>query len=367
MLTYIRKLNLCCRKHRILVLGLSKSGTSALTYKIANTLPRRNTEILFEPSEKVGWGSRNTVAKVLLDDSLWRGAGLNNEPMPGREGVDLEWASRFDKKILIVRDPKDRLISSILYCLYHEPRCRDRLFVESFVKLLRRKEAEPDSVRFMDILAFAMAFPRKTNVLATDPPRLDIDAIDCSPSLTLENRLLAFLREQPGLFVVHYEDLVEGHLDLLEDHLGMKLCGKAQVDPSLRRVERTKTRDNFKNWFTADDLPHLRRMFDDFIGHFGRYNDWRLNASKSILPEHGSRYVLRIVNEARDQLGLEPIHVPEVQGNGKANKQSLESSRAGGGQTGEGRRLGQIAGDQHAVKLSAANRPNNAFPMACPH
>jgi hypothetical protein len=89
----------------------------------------------------------------------------------------------------------------------------------------------------------------------------------------------------------------------------MKLAGTAEVAARMRRVTRTKGYGDFRNWFTEEDIPCFQRLFGDFVQHFRCYDDWALNPVKIIRPRHSSEYVLKLVNEARDGLGLPWITV----------------------------------------------------------
>ncbi|MGA2030613.1 MAG: hypothetical protein ABSG68_00010 [Thermoguttaceae bacterium] len=291
---------------RVLILGLAKSGTSALAYKIANSLPKAETDVLFEPSVYLDSDIKNVVAKVLIDGYLWHRFPYSGHVIAPAL-VDMLSFAPLDKRILIVRDPKDRLISVMLYCLYHEPYCRDALFIRSVVGLLRAKEAAPGSVRFVDFHTFLQQYHQHAGRLTAKLPVFPINMADFDAERSVENRLLKYLEENPGLFLLRYEDLMDNRLGPLEDFLGVSLSGTAQLLPGMERIERTKTYGNYKNWFTPEDVPYYRSLFRDYAAHFPCYDDFTLNPLQTLRPEHGSAYVLRIVNEARGYLNLEPI------------------------------------------------------------
>ena len=84
---------------KILIAGAPKTGTTALFYRIKNSLDGGVRE-MFEPRGYVaepGDGACHVLAKVLLDPLI---------------DLDMESFSSFEKKIGIVRDPRDRLISA---------------------------------------------------------------------------------------------------------------------------------------------------------------------------------------------------------------------------------------------------------------
>jgi hypothetical protein len=122
---------------KILIAGLAKTGTTGLLYLIANSLGR-SRKLLFEPKvcppeAKADGG--DIVAKVLL----------------GRQ-LDAGSFAHFDKKITIFRDPRDRMVSSILYSQYHANYLADEKSVSLVRECLERKEADPASVSIREIL-----------------------------------------------------------------------------------------------------------------------------------------------------------------------------------------------------------------------
>ncbi len=85
----------------IVIVGLPKSGTTGLFYKIRNSLVgsvRAHFECHAAPDLNVGQDD-HVLAKVLYRSD----AGF------------LSSFEKFAKKIAIVRDPRDRLVSSVLY------------------------------------------------------------------------------------------------------------------------------------------------------------------------------------------------------------------------------------------------------------
>ncbi|MGA2031036.1 MAG: hypothetical protein ABSG68_02165 [Thermoguttaceae bacterium] len=293
---------------KVLILGLSKSGTTALAYKIFNSLPRDETTLLLERCRFVGAATAHVVAKVLIDGYLLQLYPADDYVIPPA-AIDLESFAAFDMKILIVRDPKDRAVSAELYRLYHEPYCTDEPFIRSVLNALRQKEAAPDAIRYVDFFKFMEDYARWRGQWLPALPRFELAPERFQSHDMLEPQLVAYLGKEPGLFVVHYEDMIDGNLANLEQYLDTRLGGSSQVDPYLRRVERTKAYGDFRNWFVAEDIPYFQFLYRQFVARFPRYDDWTLNPVKTVRPEYASQYVLRIVNEARGNLNLPPISV----------------------------------------------------------
>jgi len=250
---------------KIMLLGLSKSGTSILAYRLHASLPRPK-KIHFEPTS-FGQGrgespdlhrqlcakpSANLVSKCLIFPQF--------EP---------DWnlirtcAAIYDKRIWIARDPRDRMISDFLYAYYHRHRPADprkaqrfdRLYEQHF-QAIKRKEAEPPRWPFLSL------FPNPERVLAK------------------QRMIYAFLdRIHPTVardwIIVDYRDVVTGQTHRLEQAIGFRLNSQAEVPRKFRRVARSKSYGAWRNWFTPSDVQQLRPLFKPFLDKWlGGKDDW---------------------------------------------------------------------------------------------
>jgi hypothetical protein len=278
---------------RIVVYGLAKTGTSVLFYKIRNSLP--GAIALFEPVSRgplvrlrvaaktalTGRRHPHTLAKVLLF---------------GPRQVRLGDFAGFDKQILIVRDPRDRLVSALLYSIFDSRFVTCEKQVREFVALLRRKEADPASIPLMAVIERFWALDGRVTT-REDWARNDAGKV--------VEGAIAFHRRHPHLHVVYYEDMVEGRLDALASYLGFPLQGAGEVDASVNRVARTRTHGGWRDWWTPEDVAVIGPVLQPYLDRYYPAADWRL-ATPRLEPEHGSGYVARLANErrGRDKLPL---------------------------------------------------------------
>src|SRR5438105_8372440 len=133
---------------------MPRSGTTALFSKLQSSMPPE-TVCLFEPAEyrpDPEHRNRPVLAKVLMRLANPRRGG-------GYDGWVADHASfqHFDKKILLVRDPRDNLVSSMLYLAIQSPVPRPRWSRQGrrysrFFALLRQKEKDPPSISFLELL-----------------------------------------------------------------------------------------------------------------------------------------------------------------------------------------------------------------------
>lgn len=273
---------------KVVIFGLAKSGTTALFYKIKNSLGR-DTIALFEPASygavdrvrellrlaRRGEVPRHVVAKVLPWDS---------------KPVRLEDFGRFDRQVILVRDPRDRLVSHLLYRSYNAAFVRDDAAVARFLELLREKETDPRSVPMMKLLTKFDQLERAAGSPASWRERYE----DCGVIAPMR-----FHDQRPTLPVFRYEQLVDEDFGSLEAVLGFPLGGSAAVPSTLQRVVRTKSYGAWRNWFTPEDVETLGPVLTPYLERYYPGAQWNLASSPSIKPEHGSLFVERVIDERR--------------------------------------------------------------------
>ena len=79
-----------------------------------------------------------------------------------------------------------------------------------------------------------------------------------------------------GLFHVGYEDVVERRLGAIEEYLGLPLTATREVDPQYRRVARSKTYSDWRNWFLPEDVEFFRPRMAEYMDEYGYGDDWTL-------------------------------------------------------------------------------------------
>jgi hypothetical protein len=214
--------------------------------------------------------------------------------------VDFDSFSSFDKRVMIVRDPRDQLISRLLYgpVLHTDLHSRDDA-LSGLIELLKRKEADPRSVSVKSILE-----------TLTDSGGKNFSGWAERYHDSYVRAPLDFHDEHGELFTFLYEEMVDEKFGGLEGYLGLRLRGEARVEAVYHRVVRTKGYGNWRDWFTEEDCAFLRPVLRPFLERYYPEADWELRERPTILAEHASGYVLRIANERRGWDGL-PAFEPE--------------------------------------------------------
>lgn len=278
---------------KVLIAGLPKSGTTGLLYLIFNSLGQR-PKLIFEPDTCPSGldGARHVLAKVLIKPQL------HQETFQG-----------FERKITIVRDPRDRLISALLYSQYHSKHLDNEEYMAAVLSCLQQKEQDPARVSINKVLSTFQQKPAKDNLLQKQKKQIE-------KHLSLLDNYLTAMSDS---LVYKYEDFVSENYQPLQEFLGQKLKGKPQVPNRLERVCRTKDSGNWRDWLTEEDVRILKPAMDPWLERFGYDSkDWALNQNPRIDPEHCSRYFQRLVQESREKhraaphQGQKPGSQPEV-------------------------------------------------------
>ncbi|MCB1150862.1 hypothetical protein KDK88_04905 [bacterium] len=127
---------------RILISGSPKTGTTGLFYKIRNSIqgkPRLLFEVTPPYQYEAGDEERGVLAKVVV-----------NFGDPG-----LDSFACFDKKIAIVRDPRDTLVSRVLYGIsYHSKYDRDDALVGRMYCFLKQFVSSERRIGMLDLIRF---------------------------------------------------------------------------------------------------------------------------------------------------------------------------------------------------------------------
>jgi len=272
---------------KVIVLGLAKSGTTGLWSVLVKSYPRRYLQFFegqYLPSRYNKYfgqtnseqNPRDVVSKQIIG--------------PDFNFTDL---ASFDKVIWMVRDPRDRLISYLLY-RHYDYRFDSDEFVKEQLDLLRLKERDPNALAMIDLEA-RLLLPRPTLESAffwNDHQK---------------SNFLSTLIEEERAFIFKYEDFVNQEYSGLENFLGIKMSRNAKVPKQFQRVIRSKTHSFWNHWFTQKDVDNYMELFQPFLEQYGYKDEWVLAEEKKIDPEHCSRYVRTIINERRQLDGLHLI------------------------------------------------------------
>lgn len=255
------------RIKKICIIGLAKSGTTALYSAIKNELPEPR-RLMFEP---------NNAAELRYITHQKQANALTKLMFSTLPRCDYDPA-RFHHNIAIVRDPRDMLVSSVLFRFNRMKLINDKKLFDRLVAKLEEKERAPASVDLVDILELAEGG----------------DAEEMRASFGKMLTQFAAYIDQARPFVLTYDDMIEGRLDALNAHLGMTIQPPARLTGWIKKIDRKGGSGDWKNWLTPRDVAFFRDAIHPFLDTFHFSGSWDLNNEQAIDPEHCSVYVRRL-------------------------------------------------------------------------
>ncbi len=263
---------------KIVIFGQYKTGTTGVFYKIRNSLDGPVRE-LFECNEYVSSAEdsrRWILAKTML---------VYNGPIQYRTFMD------FQKKLYIIRDPRDWAVSAALFLIQQEPSIyADSKKMGVILDLLRRKETDPASSPLLEIFRRILTLSNRHSFEET------------FRHISRQYRWLPeFERRLSGHHVVKYEDFVDGRIRALQDYLDIPLTGNSTVAKVHDHVIRTRSHGNWRQWFCEEDVAFFRPIFRSYMERHGYEDDWELDSDPSIPEEFCSQYVERTVEKRRSR------------------------------------------------------------------
>lgn len=267
----------------ILILGAAKSGTTALYYAIRNTLINHHgvsVQGLHEPA------SPDVVRDYLFE---------KKDPLPlvkALLGPAMRWkrdiSPDFEKRIVIYRDPRDNVVSRIVFMLTKMVDIKDKDKIAALVALFEKKEQDPKSISILQMLA------EIENITG----REDL------PSWMRGNALLpAKLMKERGdfFFMLPYQDFVAGEFANLNTYMGMTIDPQFEVEGKHSYVTRTKGAGDWKNWFLDEDVQFFAKDVAEEFALLGYDPDEAPSESPSIPPEICSKYVTKQFDWMREK------------------------------------------------------------------
>jgi hypothetical protein len=261
---------------KIFILGVGKSGTTALVYKVAGGLPNCQAFSGGRPGKYIG-NYENAVYKHTYEERK----GKSFE----RYAEHLE-TEHYDRKIWMARDPRDSAVSRMLYRWHRGFRGRKQQY-EAHLELVLKKERDPRSVAFYQICRHTghNGWPRSVEeVIEEERNRYQ--------------NMCEFVKKLGGdWFLFKYEDMVARNFDLLNSYLGFEIEADAEVPLSTgkAKVVRKKAAGDWRHWFTEEDIALFKPAYLPYMELIGYdCNDWSLSPDPVIEPQYSSEYMRKL-------------------------------------------------------------------------
>jgi hypothetical protein len=284
---------------KILIYGQAKTGTTILYFKIRAAIEKKFPNVNFtyamEPKDiEVKGETREFVFFSPKKNQQFAEYMVVKALLPNHNnvGFPIALAKNFeaDKKILIIRDPRDRWISSFFYRWYQQSKTQPEEFQKK-VRLIQLKEQNPDLLPMFALHSFDLE--AQQNMI--------------SNQRQLMQSLLEFkaYAKANGWHIFKYEDLIDNNFAGLNEFLGLEISD-GEVPEQLKRVTRSKAANNWRIWFTEDDVPVFKQIFQEYLTPLGYdAEDWALTKVDKINAEHGSAY-MRSLKEMNEETTAKP-------------------------------------------------------------
>ena len=258
---------------KIMILGLGKSGTTALLYKIAAGLPDCQAFSGGRPGKYVG-DYRHAIYKHTYEERKGKDFDLYRDHLK---------KEHYDRKVWIARDPRDVAVSRMLYrwnrgCVGHRQQYRAHL------ALVKKKERDPGSVSFTELCRYTGHdnWPRDPGAVLDEEVNRYKQMYDFVSQLDDE------------WYLFNYEDMVSKNFSSLNGYLGFEVQDGVEVPDSTgkAKVVRKKVSGDWRNWFTEADVEHLKPAYLPYMELTGYdCEDWQPAARPLIEPEFASVYM----------------------------------------------------------------------------
>ena len=249
---------------KIAIIGMPKTGTTALYESIKAELPV-GTATSFEPKSK-------SELNYLLSEK--RDSVLTKIMFTRLNDIDFN-VGLFDKTIVIVRDPRDYLVSSLLYKFDDPSICKNKNKLASLISLFEKKQEDPKQVSFTELYR-----------------SFSETEINWDSHLKLYVDLIRFI-EKNDVFVLKYEDFADDRLESLNKYLSLSVKNKRELEGWTAKIQRKGTSGDWKNWFTSKDL-YLQNVFNLVMGTLG-YTDWKLPDNPIIEKKYSVDYIQKLI------------------------------------------------------------------------
>ena len=268
-------------KVNIIIFGLPKTGTTGLfrTLRLSIESAGWDCVSVFEPRGPKPWKAFSKRARP----ELWLLSKAMLKPRYFADGA----VSIFDKKIMIVRDPRDRLISAFLFKGLSRPK-HAAGHIDELIKLLEEKERDPSAIPFLEL---------NDRLDEIQLGSLNIDTVISE----LEYQLDCI--EALGFHICYYEDFVAEEFSALQSYLGFDLISQNPSQTAwLKHIERSKGSGEWRQWLTEADIEHLKPKLGPVMERLGYKDDWNLPATPRIDPQQSSDHVRRNFESRRQQM-----------------------------------------------------------------
>lgn len=270
---------------RVSIIGLAKSGTSAMYSAVKACLPEPR-RLMFEPKTAAELAyvteehDQNALTKLMYSST-------------NRLGYD---PKRFTHNIAILRDPRDTVVSSVLFQFNRMKLLNDVANRDRLIGLFKKKEQHPESVSIVTLL----------------------DAIEAGAAANFRKgfadqliRFSAYL-DLGQHHLITFDQMRAGEFEALNGYLGLRLAPPPPLEGWIGKISRKGDSGDWKHWFCPSDIVFFREAMEPFLKKYGFDPEWGLEDTPVIDPEHCSLYIARLADARRADPNLKNAEVTDL-------------------------------------------------------
>lgn len=268
----------------VLVVGAAKTGTTIISKTIQGSLP--HADFYMEPKDLAFFmsdssaGSTAKVVKIIFEH--W-----NLKPNLRKAIIANELPFRFDRTIMIVRDPRDEMLSRIMYFIYpwlvkNGYRGNEET-IKNWLEFIEQVENSPVEYSFKQVVSFMNS-------------NFGVSFFAATRALNVYRDFCEQMRDEVHL--VRYEDFMLGNYTETEDYLGFPLVTENGLDHQYQRTRRSAGFDNWKPLFKQEDKEFFIKRLGGVMEKQG-YTDWEFESASVLPSENYSGYLRRLIADYR--------------------------------------------------------------------
>jgi hypothetical protein len=271
---------------KIMILGTGKSGTTAMVYKLAGGLSKCQAFSGGKPGKYVG-DYENAVYKHTYEERKGKTFELYREHLTKEQ---------YDRKIWMARDPRDTMVSRMLYRWQRGIRGHKDQY-RAHLDLILKKERDPRSIPFYEVCRY-----------------IGFEGWPISAKEVVEAERFRYQRMREfvaGLgndwLLFKYEDMIANNYDVLNKYLGFEVKVDAEVPESTgkAKVVRKKATGDWRHWFTEEDVERFKPAYLPYMEIMGYdCKDWTLDPNPVIEAAYSSEYMIRLAKNANRNVFL---------------------------------------------------------------
>jgi hypothetical protein len=264
---------------QVMLLGVGKSGTTAILYKIADGLPNCRAFSGGMPGKYIG-DYENAVYKHTYEERKGKGFETYRRHFA---------VQSYDRKIWMARDPRDVAVSRVLY-RFHKGTFLLKKQFESYYNLILQKEKDPASVPFFEICRYA----------GYDTCPVSREKVAAEETVRYA-RMRDFVETLGSDWIIFkYEDMIQGKFEQINRYLGFELKQRAEVPKGSGKdkVVRKKGFGDWRHWFTPEDITLFKQAYLPYMKAVSYdCEDWALADKPLIDPRYSSLYIKNLASK----------------------------------------------------------------------